>query len=446
MESEKTCESLLDISPVVNQNDLTESETSSGIGYLCLQCSEKFTTQQQCKQHMLTTTHFCCKTVTRETDKNPRNTSSDDAKTSEIASPSDKTWKGNETCDISESADTTSQKAIQEKNLQQSIFKKSYFFGKTRRASKKTNNNTQSDSQSSSKSTAKLKVDSSKQTPSISCEMCGKTFQDTVTLLQHKLTHSSEIFQNQQQYVGQASGLQAFAQVACLFQEKLSAVKAMNDRKNDFLFCTNSSDELGAHLEIRNGYKFYKCAECGKEFDQRWNLRIHLRSHYNVKPFSCDVCGKRFTHLSNMRVHKQTHTGIKPHACDICNKCFGSKANMLAHKQTHTNEKPHGCRICGKSFLRRSNLHMHLKIHTGEKPHSCTICGRGFVRKSTLNIHMKTHGLDMANTPTPSDKTIPSQVDQVIPMALGHQLPTPIVQASTAPPIPSQIEAKTSAH
>ncbi|XP_077110950.1 uncharacterized protein LOC143766848 [Ranitomeya variabilis] len=137
--------------------------------------------------------------------------------------------------------------------------------------------------------------------------------------------------------------------------------------------------------------KSFSCSECGKGFNQKWNLVSHQRTHTGEKPFSCSECGKCFNQKSNLVKHHRTHTGEKPFSCSECGKGFNQKWLLFSHQRIHTGEKPFSCSECGKCFNQKSNLVSHHKTHTQEKPFSCSECGKCFNQKSDLVRHHRTH-------------------------------------------------------
>ncbi|KAL4007698.1 hypothetical protein ACER0C_001550 [Sarotherodon galilaeus] len=159
--------------------------------------------------------------------------------------------------------------------------------------------------------------------------------------------------------------------------------------------------QLNVHLRVHKGDKpysgrtsgkgAYSCSTCEKSFHNKSALTVHLRIHTGEKPYSCSTCGKQFRQISALKSHGNCYTGEKPYPCSTCGKRFSYKSHFESHVRIHTGEKPHICNVCGKRFSRRSHLYYHLKIHTGEKPHLCSTCGKGFREIYELQRHIRIH-------------------------------------------------------
>ena len=58
-----------------------------------------------------------------------------------------------------------------------------------------------------------------------------------------------------------------------------------------------------------------------------------------MKPFVCPFsnCDKSFNEKGNLKTHIRIHTGEKPYACTHpgCFKRFSQSSNLTAHEKTH---------------------------------------------------------------------------------------------------------------
>ncbi|OWF48614.1 zinc finger protein 250-like [Mizuhopecten yessoensis] len=123
------------------------------------------------------------------------------------------------------------------------------------------------------------------------------------------------------------------------------------------------SNTLVTHKRIHTGDKPFKCEICSRAFRQPGNLTRHRLTHTTVKPYVCPQCNKAFNRASNLHTHMRTHTNYKPFICPYCGKGFHQKIDMKIHCYTHTGERPHRCDVCGKGFSLASTLIAHKRIH-----------------------------------------------------------------------------------
>ncbi|XP_070547296.1 uncharacterized protein [Ptychodera flava] len=106
----------------------------------------------------------------------------------------------------------------------------------------------------------------------------------------------------------------------------------------------------------------------------------------NIKPYQCKECGKQFSQSGNLRVHERIHTGERPYECEVCGKAFRTSDRLVIHRRTHTGEKPFECMYCGKRFNDRSNLNTHQRSHCRVKASSCNKpCVRAVIRDSSCD-------------------------------------------------------------
>lgn len=158
--------------------------------------------------------------------------------------------------------------------------------------------------------------------------------------------------------------------------------------------CFNYKGYMELHLRTHSNYKAYECNICHKKFTQVSNLNLHARTHSKEKPFACEKCPKLFSTSSNLKVHQKIHTGIKEHVCGLCNKAFKTSSELKSHEGTHSQIKSKVCKICSKSFYKTAYLNVHMNnVHYGVKKYKCDSfnCNKVFSNSSNLIAHKRVH-------------------------------------------------------
>uniref|UniRef100_UPI003AAE868F uncharacterized protein n=1 Tax=Centroberyx gerrardi TaxID=166262 RepID=UPI003AAE868F len=112
----------------------------------------------------------------------------------------------------------------------------------------------------------------------------------------------------------------------------------------------------------------FSCKVCGRSFQAKGFLMMHVNVHSQDPECVCGLCGERFEAAESLKLHLQTHRKNR-RKCDICARDFPSRQCLENHMRTHTGERPFCCHICSKRFHQRSHLATHIKLHTGEKPY-----------------------------------------------------------------------------
>jgi growth factor independent 1 len=125
----------------------------------------------------------------------------------------------------------------------------------------------------------------------------------------------------------------------------------------------NNSISLKQHLIVHSSRKPFACHVCEKSFKRSSTLSTHMLIHSDTRPFECEFCGKKFHQKSDMKKHTYTHTGEKPHCCTFCGKSFSQSSNLITHCRKHKGFKPFSCQECGVAFFRKVDLRRHYYLH-----------------------------------------------------------------------------------
>jgi uncharacterized Zn-finger protein len=135
-----------------------------------------------------------------------------------------------------------------------------------------------------------------------------------------------------------------------------------------------------------------KCPDCGivYNFASARAFYAHRRLHRSSEEFVCDECGKSFRNRDGLRQHKKTHDDSE-FPCESCDKKFRCKSGLTKHMGIVHDGKRYICDVCGKGLTTAQNLREHMMVHSGNKPYSCTECDKTFVTKQHLRIHKRNH-------------------------------------------------------
>ena len=135
----------------------------------------------------------------------------------------------------------------------------------------------------------------------------------------------------------------------------------------------------------------FVCETCGKKYQEKSELKIHLLVHGTSK-YPCKYCGKGFKTPYLLKSHESCHEK-EPVPCNICGKMLSGPLQVKEHERVvHFNEATVDCDLCGKTLKTKRNLHLHMRsVHgTVEKNHQCDRCQARFRVASLLKYHIET--------------------------------------------------------
>lgn len=153
---------------------------------------------------------------------------------------------------------------------------------------------------------------------------------------------------------------------------------------------------LKSHLQSHEIGNF-PCSKCNKVFKSAVYRSNHIRvTHLKHLLRTCPYCPERFN--SNYNRTKHIRIAHKPNTelfkCETCGKAFDLKYHLRLHiRSVHLQERNFECNVCHLRFFNNYTLSRHMKTHTGDYQFKCQVCGKGYSTRFRLREHCKTHAV-----------------------------------------------------
>lgn len=154
---------------------------------------------------------------------------------------------------------------------------------------------------------------------------------------------------------------------------------------------------ISSDMKMRKIKQKNFCLHCNTLFGQHHEYEEHLTALKMGKPFFCKSCFTPFDNRTEILKHKRESESCRKVAnpkkllCNYCGKYFERKYTLTIHMRSHMNNKPFKCEICLKSFLTLGAQKQHMYLHSGVRPYVCleNDCGKSFSYLSALRQHKK---------------------------------------------------------
>lgn len=143
-----------------------------------------------------------------------------------------------------------------------------------------------------------------------------------------------------------------------------------------------------AHMKDRHAKwgKKYQCQFCAKLFYSDREVKGHERLHVNARSYVCNLCGKGFNQKTTLNVHLKS----KAHSANYKTKPYKKKPKPINGNKNNLNQRLR-CNLCIPSSVFSTPEERTFHRNEVHRKFECNICKNAFMTQESLDSHKLTH-------------------------------------------------------
>lgn len=195
------------------------------------------------------------------------------------------------------------------------------------------------------------------------CDLCGNRITKYENLKYHMNMHLKIPYA-----VCNICGASVFSPSGWKKHSCFRKLEQPNLKTIDTLYCRYCNNRFPSAIEKKThkcDYQIDKqtkiCRICSKKVGKN-SYNHHLQTH-SQEIHSCVVCGKEFNNKRCLKVHLQQHEATRRYKCDKCTESFVNKSTLEHHKRFHGEEasKRFTCEFCSRTLCSDFSLRGHIQ-------------------------------------------------------------------------------------
>uniref|UniRef100_T1JP29 C2H2-type domain-containing protein n=1 Tax=Strigamia maritima TaxID=126957 RepID=T1JP29_STRMM len=169
-----------------------------------------------------------------------------------------------------------------------------------------------------------------------------------------------------------------------------NCTEIFNNAELFYRHATRHVDLCGVQGKNPKGGVFCLWDSCNVNFQNKYKLRDHLRSHTQEKVVACPTCGSLYANRTKFFDHIKRQIKKQDHQCSHCSKKFSSVRLLRDHMRQHVNH--YKCCYCDMTCPSPSSLNKHILYRHGElRSFICNYCEHTCKTQQDLEMHHRTH-------------------------------------------------------